>query len=112
MICCVINLSADSRLALGLKLSGARLRKSVSRMSRSMSLVLITWAPAITAMRSRTTAPETIADKTKIESQARMLKSLSNRKGKLEMADTLRRTLAVARQLRRGNVRRSEEHTS
>ena len=79
-------------------------------MSRSMSLALITCVPAITAIRSRITAPESSADhpeinKAEIQIMPRMLESLPYRKEKLEMADILRRALAVTRQLRKRNIR-------
>src|ERR1700733_819800 len=89
-------------------------------MSLSISLILITCVPAITAMRSRITAPESTApersaDKAGIRTQLRflmMLEGLPNGKEKLEMADALRRALAVARQLGLRNVRIAVQYLS
>src|SRR5580704_8471579 len=96
----VINRSAASRLVAGVILSGSRFRKSVSRMSRSMSLALMTCVPAMTAMRSRTTSPESGIKKTTKARRPRILKRLSDRKEELEMTYVLGRRRAVARQLR------------
>src|SRR5579863_2092242 len=69
-----------------------------------MSLLLITWVPAITAMRSKTTAAETVNDKTRMEASPRILKGLPDREEELEMADILRRAFAIIRQLRKGDI--------
>src|SRR5271167_4719203 len=72
-----------------------------------MSLTLITCVPAITAMRSRTTAPDSTADqaKRKIQTRPRMLESLPDGKEELEMADVLRRARTICRELRKGVIR-------
>src|SRR5581483_662997 len=112
MICCVISRSADCFRAAALKSNCEPFRKSVSRISRSISLSLTMCLPAMAAMRSRTTAPEAESERARMEIHARMLERLSNRKEELKMADVLLRALAIAGQLRLRNIGIAIEYLS
>src|SRR5579872_129198 len=92
-----IRRSAASCLACGVIVSGVLFRKSVSLISRSMSLSLTTCFPTITAMRSSTTALDAAVTRNRaMQVRRRISKGLPNGEEELEMSGVLLSGLTVA----------------